>query len=163
MDLIVDFPQDSRSSFSVSLGTAASDSKRVSFANEMEMKLIDDLSRKYKDDLWFHHEEIHDFKLRTALILSALRRNNMTMAQYAELNSNETSAFMGLESFLSEDTAHMIKVKRRAILVAVTREQRRQDEAGVHDAVAMAKVSEAVSLWSRTRAQIIALIHDDTK
>lgn len=154
MDLIVDFPQDRTQS-----SAACADDHQVSFANEIDIRFVEDLSCKYKDELWFDHQDIKNFRVRPLLMLRALKAKNMTMVQFAEINAHETSAFMGLENFLSEETTRQIKLHRRATYRAVLREQMRQGETGIHDAKVMASVSEEASLWARTRAEIIALMH----
>ena len=89
--------------------------------------------------------------------------NNMTMAQFTELNANETSAFMGLENYLSETTTREIKYQRDAIRRQVLHEHGWQIREGMHDPDAIASNSEAASDWSRKRAGIIALIHTDQR
>ena len=79
----------------------------------------------------------------------------MTMAEYAEQHREETSAFLGLEDYVTQ----AIKYRKEAITAAVLSEQRRQDRSGIKDPDALARVSEAVSDVSARRAQIIGMIH----
>eukprot|EP00579_Thalassiosira_antarctica_P021681 CAMPEP_0201972422 /NCGR_PEP_ID=MMETSP0904-20121228/41665_1 /ASSEMBLY_ACC=CAM_ASM_000553 /TAXON_ID=420261 /ORGANISM="Thalassiosira antarctica, Strain CCMP982" /LENGTH=87 /DNA_ID=CAMNT_0048522251 /DNA_START=357 /DNA_END=620 /DNA_ORIENTATION=- len=83
----------------------------------------------------------------------------MTMAQYAEMNIQDTSAFMGLEKYMSKKTKKEIVYKREALYRTVHSEQQRQFEADIYDPDAMAKISQGWSDWSRKRAEIIGLIH----
>eukprot|EP01083_Nonionella_stella_P123184 371078_1 len=153
MNLIVDFPAT----------IPSRNNSRVSFADDLQITFIANLTNAHKDTLWFTNREMKHFKYQSAMILKALQLNNMTMAQFAELNANETSAFMGLENYLSETTTREIKYQRDAIRRQVLHEQDRQIREGVHDLDAMASVSEAASDWSRKRAGIIALIHTDKR
>ena len=150
MDLIVDFPQAS----------SRNEEKRVSFEGSIEINFIENLSHKHKDALWFSQREMNSFKSQDKRVLSTLRANKMTMMQYAELHTHETSAFMGLECYLSATTAREIRYQRQAIQRAVFFEQERQLREDIYDPEAMARVSEAVSAWARKRARIIALIHN---
>ena len=83
------------------------------------------------------------------------------MAEYAELHVElkDTSAFLGLESYLTKDAFRGIKHRKEAILVAVLSEQDRQYRSGIIDSDAMARVSQAVSDTSTRRAQLIGMIH----
>jgi len=160
MDLIVDFPQASQA-----LAPRQNDPcmPRVSFAADLEMKFIKNLTYEHGDDLWFSRQEIKSFKYQTACMLKTIFSKNMTMAQYAELNAHETSAFMGLEKFLSRETSREIKYQRDALRMAILYEQQRQIEAGIYDPDTMANISEVASAWCRKRSRIIALLHADIK
>ena len=48
-----------------------------------------------------------------------MKASIMSMAQYAELNAAETSAFMGLDSYLSKTTIREIKYQREAVKIVV--------------------------------------------
>lgn len=176
--LIVDFPQEhevptptevmndadpSSSSRRSSPKKVTAPPRRVFFTEEIDMKYIEDLTIEHSEDLWFDEYEIRNFKYQTALMLRTIKASNMSMAQYAELHCDESSAFMGLESYLTETTTQEIRYQRRRIKDAVLHEQRRQCEAGVYDADALANVSKAASDWSRKRSVIIALLHADKR
>ena len=87
----------------------------------------------------------------------------MTMAQYAEMNIQDTSAFMGFEQHMSKKTKKEIVYKRGALFRAVHSEQQRQFEAGIYDPDVTAKISLRCSAWSRKRAQLIGLIHAEKR
>lgn len=102
-------------------------------------------------------------KLRAKLLLRRIEAMGMTVAKFAEANLEDTSVWMGLETYLEDDTAGKIRRQRKLISAMVKKEQQRQNAAGINDPDAMAKVSEAVSKWSRTRAEVIGLLHADKK
>ena len=81
------------------------------------------------------------------------------MAQYAELHLNESSAFLGTDNYLSNDTIRGVVKRRRAIVNAVLLEQERQYRSDNIDADIMAVVSEAISGLSARRARLIARLH----
>jgi hypothetical protein len=83
----------------------------------------------------------------------------MTMAQYAEFHVEDTSAFLGLEHYLTQDAFRGIKHRKEAIRVAILSEQRRQYRSGINDPDALARVSQDVSDLSTRRAGIIGMIH----
>ena len=144
MDLIVDFPQHQ---------------SRVSFATHMEVTIVKNLSHEHKTDLWYTDFELKSFKRVTALLLLSITSSEMTMAQYAELHVNETSAFLGLENYLSQASIREVKKRRRAIVDLVLQEQKRQHHSGNIDVDIMSVVSQAVSGLSRRRARLIAMLH----
>ncbi len=100
------------------------------------------------------------FKRGTILALRRIASKNLTVAQYAERHVHDTSAFMGLENHLSESTTGGIRRRRDVIGRAVKTEQRRQADAGVCDPEAMSAVAEYFSDYSRRRARIIGLLHE---
>ncbi|KAL7536644.1 hypothetical protein ACHAXR_011039 [Thalassiosira sp. AJA248-18] len=158
MDLIVDFPQASRP-----CDTSPRQELRVSFANDFEVKFVEDLSDKYKEVLWFSKRDIKKIKLQAAWIIKTIKANNMTVAQYAAQNIQETSVFMGLENYLSDTSTCEIRYQRRAMVRAVLIEQFRQLEEGIYDPDMMANVCLEASSWSTSRAQIIALLHAEKR
>ena len=83
----------------------------------------------------------------------------MTVAQYAELHLNESSAFLGIDNYLSNDTIRGVVKRRRAIIDAVLLEQERQYRSDNIDADIMTVVSEAISGLSARRARLIARLH----
>ena len=125
------------------------------------MITIENLSLKHKDDLWFSSQDMNSFKHQTKMILKGILSINMSVAQYAELKIQETSAFMGLENYLSKETTQEIKHRRRAIHRAVLLEQQCQLDIGIDDPEAISIISEALSEKSRLRARMIGLLHDD--
>ena len=89
---------------------------RVSFVEEIEMKILKNLADKHKSDLWYTSIEIKRFKYQTAMVIQSIASMNMTVAQYAALSISETSSFMGLENYL---TSQAISFRRKAIRSAV--------------------------------------------
>lgn len=169
MDLIVDFPRapctDSASPLAPQEEGPIAPSRRASFAKEAQVKFIENLAFDHKDALWFSRQEIEDIQRRTARMLRTLRAHGLTMEQYAMLNVQETSAFMGLENYLSNAAAIGIRRRRSAVRAAVLREQHRQDEMGILDFDAMSNASKAATQVALKRARIVALLHasDDTQ
>lgn len=159
MDLIVDFPQPSL--HPLALHSQPEEQKRVSFADNSEMIIVDSLRHKYKDDLWFSVEEIKDFKHKTALIICTVKASDRTMLQYAEANIGDTAAFCGLEKYLSAKTTRMFQYRRHMIVRTFMCEQARQIEEDIFDPEAMrnAIVSSGVSTTAANRAYVIALLH----
>ena len=153
MDLIVDFPRNRASS---------QHKRKVSFQDEVDMKFITNLSFKHRGDIWFSADEMRSFRYQTALTVREIT-SKMTMAEYAELHVEDTSAFLGLESYLSQDVLQGIKRRKEAILGAVLSEQLRQSRVGINDPDALARVSQAVSDLSTRRARIIGMIHSSKK
>ena len=150
-NLIVDFPHKPQHH-------SSPNAQRVSFADNAEIVFIENLSYKYKADLWFTAREMKSFKSQTVSLLINIK-TNMNMAQYAEMNIQDTSVFMGLEKFMSKKTPKEIVYKRDALYRTVHSEQQRQFEAGIYDPDIMSKISLGWSDWSRKRAQLIGLIH----
>ena len=149
MTLIVDFPQSNSSPHR---------RERVSFVDQIQVKFIENLSYKHKSDLWYSQRELKSFKYHSALVLHKVK-SVMTMAQYAELHVDNTSAFLGLENYLSELGYREITHRRQAVRRTVLLEQQRQSNLNIYDPDTMATVAEAKSDFSRRRAQIIGLIH----
>jgi hypothetical protein len=167
MDLIVDFPQHRGSSaFHNRASSRRASSQRnraVSFQEQVDMKFIKNLScSKHRDDIWFSSDEMHSFRYQAARTVRAIT-STMTMAQYAEFHVEDTSAFMGLESYLTKDALLGIAHRKEAIRVAVLSEQRRQYHSGINDPDALARVSQDVSDLSTKRAQIIGMIHAEKR
>lgn len=78
-ELIVDFPR-----------APLQAKHRVSFTDSVGITEVDNLSCQYKDDLWFTSCQIRGFKRNAALVLRRLATMNITMAQYAEMNVEDT-------------------------------------------------------------------------
>ena len=149
MDLIVDFPHNR---------ATPQNKPRVSFA-DIEIKFVENIScSKHRDDLWFSAEEMHSFKYQTAITVRTIT-STMTMAQKAELHVKDTSAFLGLENYLTKNTLQEMKYRRKAAPMAVLSEQHRQDRLGINDPDALASASQAVSDMSTRRARIIGMMH----
>ena len=161
MDLIVDFPQH-RASPPRKQHTARASSRRkraVSFQEEVEIIFVKNLScSKHRDDIWFSADEMDSFRYQAARTVRAIT-STMTMAQYAEFHVKDTSAFMGLESYLTKDAFRGIKHRKVAVQTAVLSEQYRQYRSGTSDPNALAQVSQEVSGLSTRRARIIGMIH----
>ncbi len=151
MKLIVEFPHDCSSRQSAG-------PPRVSFADNIKIKFIENLSIEHKSDFWFTKQEMDSFKIKMGHLLLNIT-STMTMTEYAEMNSHDTSAFMGLENHFSLDRPQEIKHRRRAITNAVLSEQRRQIHTGANDPEAISKVAKLISELSRNRARIIGLLH----
>ena len=152
MDLIVDFPQHN-SPWNMA------PPRRVTLATHIEVKYIENLSLKYKADLWFSTQEFESIKSGMARDVRSILSSGMTVADYAEVNVHDTSAFMGLENYFFQNTRQNIRDRRGAIWKAVLSEQQRQLDVGVHDPESMAAIAEAASEKSRKRARIIGLLH----
>lgn len=132
----------------------------VQFAENAEVKLVRDLI-KYKKDLWFTKNEIESFTSVMALLLRDITSSGMTLGQYAVLYHEDTSVFLGLESYLTPTTAREIKLRRRVLVNAVLSEQQHQRQAGICDPGKLARISETLSEYSVSRARLIGRIHDD--
>lgn len=152
MTLIVDFPQRA----------SPQQIKRrhnASFSDTSQLKVVENLTCEYKSDLWYSDVEMDSFKYETALLLKKIK-SVMTVAQFAELNVQNTSRFMGLENHLTEQGCLRVVQRRKAICKAVLSEQDRQRREGIsYDPDSMSKVAQAESELSRTRAFVIGLIH----
>ena len=159
VNLIVDFPESPRQQ--PERAVPSSSRTRVAFQDLVDVKFVENLSIKYKTELWFSGREMKMFKYETAFHIRTIDSHNLTMAQYAEMNVRDTSVFMGLEVHLTKDTARNIVVRRRALWTAVRAEQQRQSKAGICDPAQMASVAKMESEVSSKRAQIIALIHSE--
>mmetsp|Transcript_9580 Transcript_9580/g.17565 ORF Transcript_9580/g.17565 Transcript_9580/m.17565 type:complete len:180 (+) Transcript_9580:13-552(+) len=151
MALIVEFPQQHMLPIKMQ--------PRVSFLDHAKVTFIENLSFEYKADIWFSSQEMELFKTQVARILHSISSSGMSIAQYAEMHVNDTSTFMGLENYLSQNTSQNIRDRREAIWRAVRLEQARQIDAGICDPHAMAVSAGSVSEKSRTRARIIGLLH----
>lgn len=162
MDLIVDFPQ----ALCIHASPLASEQEngpavlrgKVSFANAVKVHFIEKLS-EYKEDLWYSGQDIADIQRRPGRLMRALREHGVTFEDYVRMNMQDTSAFLGLENYLSRATTLEVMRRRGAVKAAVRYEQRRQNEMGVRDFDTMAHVASEASLWSRKRARTIALLH----
>ena len=134
--------------------------RRVSFSDVSKLTFVKDLT-PLKSDLWYTEQETMGFKYEAAYKIRKIT-STMSMAEYAKLKSNDTSAFMGLEAHLFESpnvgykrSTERKKAQRGAVLL----EQFRQMKLGIEDPDALANVSEARSCVSRERAHIIGLLH----
>ena len=156
MDLIVDFPQTRASYY------YHNKRRVVSFSDQLDVKVVASLSCKHRDNLWFSTDEMHSFKHQAALTVRAIT-STTTMAKHAELHIKDTSAFLGLESYMSKNTLRDIKHRRECILLVVLKEQGRQSRSGIYDSDALARISQAVSDLSTRRARIIGMIHAEKK
>ena len=149
MELIVDFPQDKNAI-----------KPRVTFTDRIEMKSVENITLKYKADLFFSAREVQMFKLRNVYQLNRLRESGPEAYFDPEL---DTADIMGLEKCLTEETYQACLRRREAYSKAVISEQERQISLGIYDAHALALISEQASETSRTRAHIIGLLHAENK
>ena len=140
MDLIVDFPEQQPK-------------QSVAFAEESYLVIIESYIGRY--DLWYTGEEMQLFKWKIARKLQLIKSVGLTVAQYAELNIENTSSFLGLETYLTETGPQEVVERRRASKRAVLLEQTRQTRLGLNDPEAMARISERLSELSRMRSRII--------
>lgn len=147
-DLIVDFPH-SHCSRSIS----------VRFSNNIEVRFIPNDAIKYKQDLWLSSEEISACRSHGKIMMLSLRSRNMSLLHYAERNIQDTSSFLGLESYLTRSSVREIMVRRRSYFEAVLSEQYRQVSEGLQDVDALSVVSETNSDWARKRSVIIGALH----
>ena len=94
-------------------------------------------------------------------MLRSIASVNMTMAEFAEMNVQDTSAFMGLENYLCENSSNEIRYRRDAIRKAVLSEQDRQHYAyrSLSDPDQLANVSRQISYLSVTRSYVIGMMH----
>ena len=87
--LIVDFPERPQSR--TPLVPATQGEARVRFSSSIETEyFIEDLAPKYKEDLWFTGDEIRSFRERAARVLGSIKSSGLTIAQWAEMNVDET-------------------------------------------------------------------------
>lgn len=135
------------------------------WSHKIDMKFVRDLSAEdCRSDLWYSGREMKGFKhLAAWTIRRIVGSGEVTMAQYAEMNAEDTSAFLGLEAYLSPETNRNIFLRRRSIATAVLAEQLRQAARGARDPDGLAKASMAVSDVATKRARIVALIHADKR
>mmetsp|Transcript_14223 Transcript_14223/g.30385 ORF Transcript_14223/g.30385 Transcript_14223/m.30385 type:complete len:176 (+) Transcript_14223:81-608(+) len=172
MDLIVGFPQrnthpqDEHDSMELLVNFSQGHSlqnapppPRVSFAEQLNVTFIENLSLQYKYDLWYTEREMISFRYQAGKLLSSILSSDMTVAQYAEMNMHDTSTFMGLERYFSQNKSRETARLRREICREVIAEQQRQMDAGIYDPEATSLVSEGLSEKSRRRARIIGLLH----
>ena len=153
MDLIISFrqghaPQNTRS-------------QRVTLTEHHEIIIVENLSLKYKDDLWFSSQEMNSFRHQNIMMLRSILSTNMNVEEYAELNIQETSVFMGLENYLSRDVSQEIGYRTGAIVSAVLSEQQCQWDIGIHDSEIISFISEALSEQSRLCASFVSFLHAD--
>eukprot|EP01083_Nonionella_stella_P033178 90833_1 len=64
MDLIVDFPQQSN------IGSPQHITPKVSFADQLEVRCIENFSREHRDDLWFSSRELRSFRYQAELMVT---------------------------------------------------------------------------------------------
>ena len=136
-------------------------SQRVSLAEHHEIIIVENLSLKHKDDLWFSSQEMNSFRHQNIMMLRSILSTNMNVEEYAELNIQETSVFMGPENYLSRDVSQEIGYRTGAIISAVLSEQQRQWNIGIHDPERISFISEALSEQSRLCASFIGILHAD--
>ncbi len=151
MKLIVDFPHDCSN-------LQSAGPPRVSFADNIKIKFIENLSIEHKSYLWFTKQEMGSFKIKMGHLLQNIT-STMTMTEYAEMNSHDTSAFMGLKNYLSPDRPREINHRQRAITNAVLSKQSRQIHTGANEPEATSKVAKLMSELSSNCARIIRLLH----
>ena len=137
-----------------------SGSPGVSFATDLEVKIVKNISH---EDLWFTEQDIQACKRRIALLLGHISSIGVTVAQIAMDNIHDTSAFCGLENYMSKNTAIEIHHRRRAVRKAVLAEQRRQIETGIRDPEIIANIAAHGSRLSTKRAHIIGLLHAENR
>mmetsp|Transcript_27038 Transcript_27038/g.51116 ORF Transcript_27038/g.51116 Transcript_27038/m.51116 type:complete len:176 (-) Transcript_27038:256-783(-) len=172
MDLIVGFPkrnphpQDEHDSMELLVNFSQGCSlqnmpppPRVHFADQLSVTFIANLSLQYKYDMWYTEREMTSFRHQTGTLLRSILSSDMTVAQYAEMNMHDTSAFMGLERYFSQNRSRETDRLRREICREVIAEQQRHMDAGIYDPEATSIVSEGLSEKSRRRARIIGLLH----
>lgn len=156
MDLIVDFPQHPTDH-------STSASPGVSFQDHCDVYLVDNFSM-YKDDLWYSKSEITSTKQDSTRFLICLRDViGVTLAEYALMHPQDTSAFLGLEKYFTLKTSQQILIRRRGVGAAVLKEQKRQGRLGIYDMDRFAEVSRAQTILCRRRARIIGLLHSDKR
>ena len=150
MSLIVDFPSQHHH---------LNHDSTVRFDIDIEIKFVDNLAIEHKDELWYSREELKASRPRQARAMLQMKSNNTTMAQYAMLNINDTSSFLGLENYLTESVIPEIMLRRRMHIEGVLGEHHRQIHDGIQDHDQLSSISQERSKWARNRARIVALIH----
>ena len=136
----------------------------VSFCPQDQITIIENLSlAEYKNDLWNTAEEMDSFKREMARAAQAIQGilslGHLSVAQYAKENSDETSAFLGLEKYFSSATTRGIMHRRCMARSGILMEQDRQRCLGIVDPDALAAVAMKLSEKSTVRARIIGLLH----
>ena len=135
-------------------------SQRVSLAEHHEIIIIENLSLKYKNNLWFSSQEMNSLRFQRTMMIRSMS-TKMNVEEYAELNIQETSVFMGLENYLSRDVSQEIGYRTGAIVSAVLSEQQCQWDIGIHDPEIISFIPEALSEQSRLCASFIGLLQAD--
>ncbi|MCP4746724.1 MAG: hypothetical protein GY874_11385 [Desulfobacteraceae bacterium] len=88
---------------------------------------------------------MNSFRHRIGSLIIEMTSGGITMAQYAESMIDDTSAFVGLEMYLSPSAAGLIKGRRRDVWAAVLSEQQRQRRVGIIDQDKMRRIAEAIT------------------
>lgn len=134
--------------------------RRVSFASQITVKFVDNLSISHRHDLWFTATERKRFKEEAILMVRELlmvKRDNTELL----FQHNTIDKWIGLERHLS---SRNVLVQRQRLNKAIRFEQERQLRTGVCDPDILANISEMESDKSRKRARISGLLHaDDTQ
>ena len=136
-------------------------SQRVSLAEYHEIIIIENLSLKYKNNLWFSSQEMNSLRHQRTMMIRSILSTNMNVEEYAELNIQETSVFMGLENYLSRDVSQEIGYRTGVIISAVLSEQQRQWDIGIHDPEIICFISEVLSEQLRLCASFIGILPED--
>ncbi len=131
----------------------------VSFSDRATVTLVENLSLQHGADLWFSKREMDSFKKQAALLLRTMASNDVTVAEYAEMHLDDTSAFMGLEDHMTPSATGRIRERRGAVRRAVWLEQWRQNATSAFDPDAMRRALEEITAESFQRAQVIAMLH----
>ena len=131
---------------------------RVSFDHSIRVKQITNISleRQCKAALWYSKNDIKVFDQKNSHLLQRLRSGGFTASKVSGV---DTSAYLGLETSLSDTSFRECKLRRRAFVKAVLSEQKRQAKHGIRDNVALAKIAIERSKWFCRRARVIALLH----
>lgn len=161
MDLIVDFP--SKRFPRRQPNRLPNKEKRVTFSDQSTVRFVEYHSPEHKAVIWLSQEEVSYTKLRNKMILNTLRENDLTVAQFAKMNMDDTSTFLGLERYFSDTTSQEILHRRSAVRDAVLSEQGRQRRTGEYDADKIARVAMVESATCRKRAHMIGLLHCDAR
>mmetsp|Transcript_5723 Transcript_5723/g.10330 ORF Transcript_5723/g.10330 Transcript_5723/m.10330 type:complete len:187 (-) Transcript_5723:52-612(-) len=162
MALIVDFPPILHRRLSP---CPCGNERRVTFAEDPNVDRIKEFdSSRFENrcDLWSTKHDIVTAKLEIVRLLKALRKEGITLAQYAAVNV-DTSFSVGLEKHYSYTSREEILGRRKAVHRAVLSEQERQRAFGIYDSEKMAAVAAHHSEFCRHRARIIGLLHNDER
>jgi hypothetical protein len=106
-------------------------------------------------DKAYSREDITHFK--QALLVDVLQmRRELASTPAGNITHEQFFRCTGLEHLLSQDALVSITAARRAHIVVVLEEQRRQDQRNTLDEDKLSRVSMESSQWARARAETLA-------
>ena len=123
--------------------------RSVSFSPTSEMFIV--LPQESYKSMFYSQEDIDIFKRNSYRDALQMRRH---FASGEEISREVLYDCMGLENLVSQEVLQRIRLKRRAHVNAVLREQQRGTNSSINS---IAMVSMIHSRWARQRAEKIAL------